>query len=785
LVSSTPALDLPSSPSVEADTITPTVNGTSHHEAVVNGNQTATSPPATDSPSNPAPEPSLQPPQHLQQQSDAAQSLVTEAPSEPISEPLASQPIDISEGLQLESTDAPQTEPQISSDETPSLLPPSHTVEQETSFLRQEPQELKEEKHQLDLAADSEMAEAADQPLPHAPPTDPEVTEPAVEDKMDIAMTGDNAAAEPTTDLPHRPQSETDDDTAKTAPEPAPELAPESASQPASAPTPPTSDKEADQEMLDAPVTSVKVSREREEDTQEEERAAKRSKTDDMDSSAEFKVPELPLTRSTESGTANGSAITDTPVPLTTPQQKHLLKVLSTIKRQKDATAYKYPVDPAVLNIPTYFDVVKNPMDLSTMEKKLKDSSYTTLEEVVGDFDLMVSNALAFNGLEHGVTKSGQKIRASFEDHLRKLPSADTAEPTAAETKAQKAAAVASTKVTTGRRQSRSGAPNPRSPANNAGSPSTQTFALNPEGIPLIRRDSMAQDGRPKREIHPPRNRGLDYGASKPKKKKYAWELKFCQYVWDEIKKPRYYHIASIFYDPVDPVALNIPNYHKVIKRPMDLGTIGTKLKHGQYENAKEFEDDVRLMFQNCYKFNHVGEWAYTSGKNLEHEFDLLWERKKKWISDNAPNSNPQSQGTSPDPEEEEEEEADEEEEEVDDGDEQLTILQKQIAAMSKQVEMIQKKKASPPAASKKSKNKPVKKEKKPSTSGPASKKKAPGKPVKPEKIPIVSYEQKKLISDRINDLSEVKMGQALRIIRENVPHLRVSCLFLLYSTVS
>lgn len=826
LVSSAPAFDIPpTSSSTEADTTHPTVNGDSHYKGLVNGNQTAISPPTTNSLVSTAPEPSSQP--TLPEDAPSASEDITSisAPPAPPVPPVSSaSDFPASDTLQVEAH--AETDPQsvveseapveqvsavpepvtsvipkpgdtpITPQEAPSQvipaedlsLPPSQPLQQETSDLRQsgppvsleEAQDLLEEKHQADLAADQELAEGLasgtsdpiDRSLPPVPQAEPQLSETAVEDKMDVTMDVNTNQLEPAADLPHRPQSVTDE----TIEEPAPE--PLLASAPPTTVVPPTLDAPVDQDMTDAPTMGTKVARGRDEDdTQEDGRMAKRSKTEEEDpsSAVEFKVPDLPLGRSDENGAMDDSAVVDSPMTLTTLQHKHLLKAIQTVKRRKDAHPFQKAVDPVALNIPTYFTVITNPMDLGTLEQKLKDNLYRSVAEVVADFDLIASNSHTFNGAEHPVTAQGQTLRKAFQGHLDNLPPVDIVEPTLAEKKAKKAAAQASTKVTTGRRESRSAQIIPRSPATNAGSP-TQTFALNPEGVPLIRRDSMAADGRPKREIHPPRNRGLDYGASKPKKKKYAWELKFCQHIWEEIMKPKYQPIASPFYVPVDPVALNIPNYHKVIKKPMDLATIGTKLKHGQYENAKEFEADMRLMLQNCYKFNQHGDFVYTSGKSLEAEFDREMERKKKWISDNAPNSNPQSQGTSPDPEDEDEDEADEEEEEEveDDNDNQLTILQKQIAAMSKQVEMIQKKKASPPAAAKKSKNKPAKKEKKSAAAASsAPKKKASGKSGKPEKIPYVTYDQKKLISDRINDLSEAKMGQALRIIRENVPALR------------
>ncbi|VDN35908.1 unnamed protein product, partial [Cylicostephanus goldi] len=42
------------------------------------------------------------------------------------------------------------------------------------------------------------------------------------------------------------------------------------------------------------------------------------------------------------------------------------------------------------------------------------------------------------------------------------------------------------------------------------------------------------------------------------------------------------------FVTPVDAVKLNLPDYHKVIHRPMDLGTIKMRLKNTYYYSAKD-----------------------------------------------------------------------------------------------------------------------------------------------------------------------------------------------------
>eukprot|EP00826_Nyctotherus_ovalis_P060548 TRINITY_DN850_c0_g2_i14.p1 TRINITY_DN850_c0_g2~~TRINITY_DN850_c0_g2_i14.p1 ORF type:complete len:274 (-),score=75.18 TRINITY_DN850_c0_g2_i14:141-962(-) len=78
---------------------------------------------------------------------------------------------------------------------------------------------------------------------------------------------------------------------------------------------------------------------------------------------------------------------------------------------------------------------------------------------------------------------------------------------------------------------------------------------------------------------------------------------------WDKAAKKIIAHLwkmsgANHFQQPVDVVALNIPDYHDVIKHPMDLGTIKNKLATCQYNNCKEFVNDVELVFSNCILYN-------------------------------------------------------------------------------------------------------------------------------------------------------------------------------------
>lgn len=61
---------------------------------------------------------------------------------------------------------------------------------------------------------------------------------------------------------------------------------------------------------------------------------------------------------------------------------------------------------------------------------------------------------------------------------------------------------------------------------------------------------------------------------------------------------------AKLFIQPVDPIALNIPQYFHYVKRPMSISVIEQKLQKGVYSDVEQFFDDFKLMVDNAIKFN-------------------------------------------------------------------------------------------------------------------------------------------------------------------------------------
>lgn len=77
--------------------------------------------------------------------------------------------------------------------------------------------------------------------------------------------------------------------------------------------------------------------------------------------------------------------------------------MINILWRTNHAWIFHEPVDPTKLNIPDYFDVVKNPMDFGTIKKKLNNNAYSSGERLIEDFELVFHNCRIYNPPESDV----------------------------------------------------------------------------------------------------------------------------------------------------------------------------------------------------------------------------------------------------------------------------------------------------------------------------------------------------------------------------------------------
>ncbi|KAI0344708.1 Bromodomain-containing protein [Trametopsis cervina] len=74
--------------------------------------------------------------------------------------------------------------------------------------------------------------------------------------------------------------------------------------------------------------------------------------------------------------------------------------------------------------------------------------------------------------------------------------------------------------------------------------------------------------------------------------------------------------LSFAFRQPVS--AEDVPDYHDVIKQPMDLSTMEHKLDTNQYPTLESFLADAQLIFDNCRTYNSEGSSYYKNATKLE-----------------------------------------------------------------------------------------------------------------------------------------------------------------------
>ncbi|KAF9485329.1 Bromodomain-containing protein [Pholiota conissans] len=81
---------------------------------------------------------------------------------------------------------------------------------------------------------------------------------------------------------------------------------------------------------------------------------------------------------------------------------------------------------------------------------------------------------------------------------------------------------------------------------------------------------------------------------------------------------------GNIFHNPIK--NSEAPDYHEIVKRPMDLKTIKTRVKDGLIANSLEFQRDIFLMFANSMMYNRPGSDVYTMAEDmmLESEGQII-----------------------------------------------------------------------------------------------------------------------------------------------------------------
>ena len=112
-------------------------------------------------------------------------------------------------------------------------------------------------------------------------------------------------------------------------------------------------------------------------------------------------------------------------------------RIIDSLRRMPNAAPFMDPVDPIALNVPTYPQIVKNPMDISTLSEKLENGNYSRIPsgQTVGktpiarmlngpfrkDVELIFDNAALFNPPDDWIHQAALKLKKNV---LKKIADA-------------------------------------------------------------------------------------------------------------------------------------------------------------------------------------------------------------------------------------------------------------------------------------------------------------------------------------------------------------------------
>jgi hypothetical protein len=281
-------------------------------------------------------------------------------------------------------------------------------------------------------------------------------------------------------------------------------------------------------------------------------------------------------------------------------------------------------------------------MDFGTIKKRLENNYYYSARECISDFNLVFTNCYVYNKAGEDIVVMAQTLEKLFLTKMATMPKEEVEVQSVPKEKPKKPSMprpMRSMSITSSTSDFGSDIVDPLTPGSVFDSAigktpklpaikrklaDTTTPATPGLGIldadELNRRESGRQIKRVTKDFFPEHQ---PQHSSKPKGR-LSNSLRACSEILKELLSKKHESYAWPFYKPVDDT---VPDYHKIIKSPMDLGTIKTKMDGRVYNSAAEFAADVRLVFTNCYKFNPPESEIVLMGRKVQDVFEMKYAR--------------------------------------------------------------------------------------------------------------------------------------------------------------
>ncbi|KAF5911125.1 hypothetical protein HPG69_001092 [Diceros bicornis minor] len=334
--------------------------------------------------------------------------------------------------------------------------------------------------------------------------------------------------------------------------------------------------------------------------------------------------------------------------------------VLKALWKHNFSWPFQQPVDAVKLQLPDYYTIIKNPMDLNTIKKRLEHKYYAKASECIEDFNTMFSNCYLYNKPGDDIVLMAQALEKLFRQKLSQMPQEEqvvgskerikkgTQQNVAVSSVKEKQSPKASEKIF---KQQAIPSVFPETsisllnvaqgaPVNSTSqtvaqvtrgvkrkadttTPTTSVVKLTGESSPTLKENKSVKMPPVKENVLKNVLPDSQQQYKVVKSVKVTEQLRHCSEILKEMLAKKHLSYAWPFYNPVDVNALGLHNYYDIVKNPMDLGTIKGKMDNQEYKDAYEFAADVRLMFMNCYKYNPPDHEVVTMARMLQDVFEM------------------------------------------------------------------------------------------------------------------------------------------------------------------
>uniref|UniRef100_A0A3B3X6H5 Bromodomain containing 4 n=1 Tax=Poecilia mexicana TaxID=48701 RepID=A0A3B3X6H5_9TELE len=106
-----------------------------------------------------------------------------------------------------------------------------------------------------------------------------------------------------------------------------------------------------------------------------------------------------------------------------TNQLQYLLKVVvKSLWKHQYAWPFHSPVDAIKLNLPDYYSIIKTPMDMGTIKKRLENSYYWNAQECIQDFNTMFTNCYIYNKPGDDIVLMAEALEKAFLQKVAEMP---------------------------------------------------------------------------------------------------------------------------------------------------------------------------------------------------------------------------------------------------------------------------------------------------------------------------------------------------------------------------